>query len=76
MLLKFSPLTFTKAGTYTYTIREKSGNISGVVYDSSVITAKIKVKADNQGKLVQKLAMTITKNSLPILMSQVQQQLN
>lgn len=54
--IKFSPLTFTKAGTYTYTIREKSGNISGVVYDSSVITAKIKVKADNQGKLVAKVS--------------------
>lgn len=54
--IKFSPLTFTKAGTYTYTIREKSGNISGVVYDSSAITAKIKVKADNQGKLVAKVS--------------------
>lgn len=48
----FSPLTYTAAGTYTYTITEKAGTAGGVTYDSSTITATITVTDDGAGQLV------------------------
>ena len=32
---KFGDITFTKAGTYQYTITEVSGNIPGMSYDGA-----------------------------------------
>ncbi len=31
----FSKITYTEAGTYTYTVREKAGNVAGVSYDGA-----------------------------------------
>jgi len=48
----FSPLSFSEAGTYTYTIKEMQGNLSGITYDTTVLTATIKVEDNGQGQLL------------------------
>lgn len=40
----FDTLTFTRAGTYRYTISEQAGSAEGMTYDGSVYTAVITVK--------------------------------
>ena len=47
----FKALTYTKAGEYHYTIREKNTNESGYTYDTTVYTATVTVE-DVNGKLV------------------------
>ena len=49
--VKFSELTFTTAGIYTYKITEKAGNISGITYDTKTITATITVTDNGKGTL-------------------------
>ena len=44
-------LTFTKPGTYTYTITEVAGEDQLIKYDDSEITVTVTVKADAKGKL-------------------------
>ena len=41
--VEFSELTFSKVGTYTYTIREKAGSTPGFKYDTAEYTVTIKV---------------------------------
>ncbi|MBR6149850.1 MAG: chitobiase/beta-hexosaminidase C-terminal domain-containing protein [Lachnospiraceae bacterium] len=50
----FGEILFTKAGEYTYTITQthKGESIDGVSYDSTDKTVTIKVKKDDNGKLV------------------------
>lgn len=39
----FDPLVFTTPGTYTYTVAEQNGGVSGITYDNAVYTAVIVV---------------------------------
>lgn len=39
----FSPVTFRKPGSFTYTVREISQNETGMTYDQSVFTVKVEV---------------------------------
>ncbi len=43
----FDPITFTKAGTYRFTIREEDGGASGYTYDESVWTLEVRVKDED-----------------------------
>lgn len=60
----FGKITFTKPGTYRYTIRENSGSIPGVSYDGSTYTVTVVVTegtGENKGTLVG--TVTYVKNS-------------
>ena len=43
---------FTKAGEYTYTIKEAKGSLDGVTYDTTDHNVTIRVKDDGKGHLV------------------------
>lgn len=47
---KFGPITYKKAGTYTYTIAEQKGNTVGYTYDNTTHKAVVSV-IDEGGKL-------------------------
>lgn len=47
----FAPITYTSAGTYTYTIDEVAGYSSRVSYDSHVETVTVTVTDDGHGNL-------------------------
>ncbi|MBX9075724.1 Cna B-type domain-containing protein [Streptococcus anginosus] len=51
--VKFKELTFEKAGTYTYAIKEvKAGTTeNNITYDAKTVTAKVTVTDDGKGKL-------------------------
>lgn len=46
----FGTLTYDKAGTYTYTVREKNTGVSRVTYDSTVYSVTVQVR-DEDGQL-------------------------
>ena len=48
--VQFKELEYTKAGTYHYTISEKSGDVPGVEYEPNLISATVTVE-DKGGKL-------------------------
>ena len=50
----FGKIEFTKAGTYTYTVKETKGSLGGVSYDETEHTVTIEVVDNGQGKLVAK----------------------
>ncbi len=52
----FGTITFTKAGTYTYTISESIGNAAYVIYDRVPVTAVINVSDDGNGQLTATVA--------------------
>lgn len=54
----FPSITYTEAGTHTYTVAEKAGNEENVAYDTTVHTVTVEVTDNGQGKLVS----TITGN--------------
>ena len=47
----FDKVSFDKAGTYTYEVRESKGSIAGVTYDGHTATITVKVTDDGLGKL-------------------------
>lgn len=49
--VSFSPLEFTEAGTYTYTLREVTGGLANVTYDTTVHTVTITVVDNGDGTL-------------------------
>lgn len=51
----FSALSYDKAGTYEYTLKEVIGNDSKVVYDKSVYDVIVEVTKDEEGNYVAKL---------------------
>ncbi len=51
----FNKLTFTEAGTYTYTITEVDGGKDYIIYDTTPRTVTITVTDDGAGKLVAKV---------------------
>ena len=50
--ITFSSISFTKPGTYKYTISEVVGTLGGVTYDDSVFTVTVTVTDPGDGKLV------------------------
>ena len=48
----FGEIEFSKAGTYTYTVKETKGTLGGVTYDETEHTVTIKVKGNEDGTLV------------------------
>lgn len=57
----FSPIPYTQAGTYTYTVKEAAGNVPGVRYDgaNAPITVTVTV-TDNNGVLTATANSSIT----------------
>ncbi|MFX3748157.1 Spy0128 family protein, partial [Streptococcus suis] len=49
--VNFSTLTFTKEGTYTYTVSEVDGRLGDIIYDKSDIKATVTVKDNNHVQL-------------------------
>lgn len=53
----FDDLTFDKAGTYSYTVAEKSGNAGGITYDETLYGVTIEVTEDTDtNKLVAQVS--------------------
>ena len=50
--IAFTPIGFTKVGTYKYTISEVKGNLGGVTYDETTYTMTVTVTDDGHGRLV------------------------
>ena len=51
-LIRFSEISYSKAGVYNYTITEKVGNKLGVTYDKTEHPATVEVKDNGPGQLV------------------------
>ena len=60
----FGAIAFTEPGTYTYTVKETKGSLSGVTYDTAEHAVTIEVVDDGEGNLVAKdgsnLVQTVT----------------
>ena len=52
----FKPITYNKAGEYTYTIREQAGGDKNITYDSHTETVTVTVKDDGGGNLTASAA--------------------
>ncbi len=70
----FDAITFTKAGSYTFTINEEKTDEVGVTYDETVWTVTVKVTDDKEGNLTKTVtytnnksqqAVTITGDTIP-----------
>ena len=48
--ITFAPISYEKAGTYTYTITETKGELPGITYDETPINVTV-VVTDKEGKL-------------------------
>ena len=46
----FDAITYTKPGTYKYTVKERAGTVAGVTYSTQVLNVTVKV-TDNAGQL-------------------------
>ena len=46
----FDAITYTKPGTYKYTVKEQAGTVAGVTYSTQVLNVTVKV-TDNAGQL-------------------------
>ena len=51
-LIRFSEISYSKAGVYNYTITEKVGNKLGVTYDKTEHPVTVEVKDNGSGQLV------------------------
>lgn len=70
----FDDITFTKAGTYSFTINEVKTNEVGVTYDETIWTVTVEVTDDKEGNLTKTVtytnnksqqAVTITNDTIP-----------
>ena len=70
----FGDITFTKAGTYSFTINEVKTNEVGVTYDETIWTVTVEVTDDKEGNLTKTVtytnnksqqAVTITNDTIP-----------
>ncbi len=52
--ITFDAITYTESGTYTYTLREATGNLGGVTYDSTTYKVVITVTDNLDGTLTAK----------------------
>ena len=53
--IKFSPINYTKSGTYNYKVREVKGNLEGISYDDHVFGVQVIVTDDGKGNLIAKV---------------------
>lgn len=53
--IAFSPITYTSAGTHTYTVREVAGDDDGISYDTHAETVTVDVADDGAGNLSAKV---------------------
>lgn len=53
----FDGMTFTKAGTYAYTVKEIRGSQGGITYSSAIYEVVITVTDDEKGKLTAAMTM-------------------
>lgn len=51
----FDAISYDKAGTYKYTVKEIKGSLAGVTYDEKVYEITVEVTDDGNGKLVTKV---------------------
>lgn len=51
----FDAISYTKAGTYNYTVKEIKGNLAGITYDETVYNITVEVTDDGNGKLITKV---------------------
>ena len=51
----FDAISYTKAGTYKYTVKEVKGSIAGIIYDETVYNVTVEVTDNGAGKLVAKV---------------------
>lgn len=51
----FRELTLKQAGTYTFTMREVTGDVEGMTYDTAEYTVKVSVEDDGNGQLVARV---------------------
>lgn len=58
--IPFGRLTFTKAGDYTYTLREQAGTARGMNYDTAAKSFTVRVTDDGKGKLNAEVLNGIT----------------
>ena len=56
----FGDITFTEPGTYTFTVKEEPGKISGVAYDKSEKTVTVEVKDNKDGTLKAQIVKAAT----------------
>ena len=49
--ISFSEITYTKAGTYTYQVKEEATSEAGITIDKTVYNITVKVTDDGSGKL-------------------------
>lgn len=62
--VSFGDITFSKAGTYYYTVTERNGQVDGVSYDADLHTVAVVVSKDDSAnnKLDAKVYYDVTKN--------------
>ena len=62
--VSFGDITFSKAGTYYYTVTERNGQVDGVSYDADLYTVAVVVSKDDSAnnKLDAKVYYDLTKN--------------
>lgn len=63
--LTFGKITYTKAGTYYYKIKEKNTGKSGVHYDEATYDATVTVFDDQNGQLKANVVYNTDKNVIP-----------
>ena len=61
--VNFAPITFTKAGTYTYTVQEITKATKGWTNDNDAKTVKVIITDDGEGQLEAKVEGVEVKNS-------------
>ncbi len=59
--VKFSPITYDKEGTFTYSIKEDSGDLDRVSYDTHEVKLTVTVSDDKSGKLAAEATYDGTK---------------
>lgn len=64
----FDDLTFDKAGTYSYTVAEKSGNAGGITYDETLYGVTIEVTEDTDtNELVAQVSYSKDNQSVEVM---------
>lgn len=63
---EFGDITFTKAGTYSYTIREIEGDLDGYTYDDAVYVVTYKVSRTAGAEAILTADRTITKDGVEV----------
>ena len=63
-MFSFDEITYTEAGTYTYTVVENNNDLGGVTYDNTVYTVTVTVTDDGNGNLIA--AVAYSKDNQPV----------